>query len=44
MLGGELVLVATAITGDTPCYATNVAYRTGTPTARTFLARFVALP
>lgn len=44
VLGGRLVLVATTITGDTPCYATNVVYRTDTPTARTFLAPFVALP
>jgi hypothetical protein len=44
VLGGKLVLVATTITGDTPCYATNVTYRMDTPTARTFLARFVALP
>ena len=44
VLGGKLVLVATTITGDTPCYATNVVYRTDTPTARTFLAPFVALP
>jgi len=44
VLGGRLVLVATTITGDVPCYSTNVAYRTDTPTARTFLAQFVALP
>ncbi len=43
-LGGRLVLAGTTITGDTPCYATNVAYRTDTPTARTFLAQFVTLP
>jgi hypothetical protein len=43
-LDGELVLVATTITGDTPCYATNVAYRLDTPTARDFLAPFVSLP
>ncbi|MFI7673492.1 trypsin-like serine protease [Actinophytocola sp. NPDC049390] len=44
VLDGELVLVATTITGDAPCYATNVVYRTDTPTARTFLAPFVDLP
>jgi hypothetical protein len=44
VLGGKLVLVATTITGDVPCYATNVTYRTDTPTARAFLAQFVALP
>ena len=44
VLGGTLVLVATTITGDVPCYATNVVYRTDTPTARSFLAGFVALP
>ncbi|MBB4905096.1 trypsin-like serine protease [Actinophytocola algeriensis] len=44
VLGGKLVLVATTITGDAPCYATNVVYRTDTPTARSFLAPFVALP
>ncbi|MFD8493424.1 trypsin-like serine protease [Amycolatopsis sp. NPDC059657] len=43
-IGGKLVLVATTITGDSPCYATNVTYRLDTPTARTFLAPFVALP
>lgn len=43
-LDGALVLVATTITGDTPCYATNVAYRMDTPTARGFLGQFVALP
>lgn len=44
VLGGKLVLVATTITGDVPCYATNVVYRTDTPTARAFLTEFVALP
>lgn len=43
-LGGRRVLVATTITGDTPCYATNVAYRLDSPAARAFLAPFVALP
>lgn len=43
-LGGEMVLAATTITGDVPCYATNVTYRLDTPSARTFLAPYVALP
>jgi hypothetical protein len=43
-LDGQLVLAATTITGDTPCYATNVAYRTDTVAARSFLATYVALP
>jgi hypothetical protein len=43
-IGGQLVLAGTTITGDTPCYATNVAYRMDTPSARAFLAPYVALP
>ncbi|MGH3462447.1 MAG: trypsin-like serine protease, partial [Kribbellaceae bacterium] len=43
-IGGELVLAATTITGDTPCYATNVVYRMDTTSARTFLASYVDLP
>ncbi|MFW5468744.1 trypsin-like serine protease [Knoellia sp. CPCC 206435] len=43
-LDGELVLAATTITGDVPCYATNVAYRLDTESARTFLDPFVDLP
>ncbi|GLW74667.1 hypothetical protein Kpho02_69650 [Kitasatospora phosalacinea] len=43
-LDGRLTLVATTITGDGPCYATNVAYRLDTPSARTFLSPFVTLP
>ncbi|MGW6566170.1 trypsin-like serine protease [Streptomyces sp. NPDC054975] len=43
-LDGRLTLVATTITGDTPCYATNVVYRLDTPGARSFLAPFVQLP
>lgn len=41
---GALVLAATTITGDGPCYATNVAYRLDAPAARAFLAPYVALP
>ncbi|GAA4573050.1 hypothetical protein GCM10023176_37230 [Micromonospora coerulea] len=43
-LDGALVLAATTITGDGPCYATNVSYRLDTPSARGFLDEFVALP
>ena len=43
-LGGRLVLAATTITGDAPCYATNVTYRLDTPGARAFLAPYVDLP
>lgn len=39
-----LILAGTTITGDTPCYSTNVAYRLDTPTARSFLAPYVTLP
>ncbi|GAA4889165.1 trypsin-like serine protease [Streptomyces coeruleoprunus] len=44
VLGGKLTLVATTITGDTPCYATNVTYRLDSPGARAFLSPFVKLP
>ncbi|MFF0476073.1 trypsin-like serine protease [Streptomyces sp. NPDC004284] len=43
-LKGKLTLVSTTITGDTPCYATNVTYRLDTPGARDFLKPFVQLP
>jgi hypothetical protein len=43
-IGGELVLISTTITGDVPCYATNVTYRLDTATARDFLRPFVTLP
>jgi hypothetical protein len=43
-LNGQLVLAATTITGDVPCYATNVVYRLDTASARTFLAPYVDLP
>lgn len=43
-IGGRLVLAGITITGDTPCYATNVAYRLDTDAARTFLSGYVALP
>jgi hypothetical protein len=38
------LLVATTITGDSVCRATNVDYRLDTPAARNFLGQFVALP
>ncbi|NBM17621.1 trypsin-like serine protease [Streptomyces sp. GC420] len=41
---GRRILAGTTITGDSPCYATNVAYRLDTAGARAFLAPFVALP
>ncbi len=44
LIDGERVLAGTTITGDVPCYATNVAYRMDTPSARSFLAPYVALP
>ncbi|MET9437522.1 trypsin-like serine protease [Streptomyces sp. NPDC006551] len=43
-LDGKLTLVATTITGDTPCYATNVTYRLDSPGARDFLKPFTQLP
>ncbi|SFO92973.1 Trypsin [Amycolatopsis arida] len=43
-IDGARVLVSTTITGDVPCYATNVTYRLDTPGARAFLRPFVALP
>ncbi|MCZ0979271.1 hypothetical protein O1L60_09495 [Streptomyces diastatochromogenes] len=44
VLKGRRTLVSTTITGDTPCYATNVTYRLDTPGARDFLKPFVQLP
>ncbi|PRY60234.1 Trypsin [Knoellia remsis] len=43
-IDGQLVLAATTITGDGPCYATNVVYRLDTEGAREFLAPYVDLP
>jgi secreted trypsin-like serine protease len=37
--GGDVVLAVTT-TGDTPCYSTNVASRTDSPSARAFLSTF----
>ncbi|AIS02129.1 trypsin-like serine protease [Streptomyces glaucescens] len=44
VIDGRRVLAATTVTGDSPCYATNVTYRLDTPGARAFLAPYVALP
>ena len=44
VLGGEEILASTTITGDTPCYATNVTFRMDTPVSRAFLDDFVKLP
>ena len=44
VIDGELVLAGTTITGDVPCYSTNVTYRTDTESARSFLRPFVDLP
>ncbi len=41
---GALILAGTTITGDAPCYSTNVIYRLDTPSARSFLAPYVTLP
>jgi hypothetical protein len=43
-LNGVMLLIGDTVTGDTPCFATNVAYRTDTASARSFLAPYVALP
>ena len=43
-LNGTMLLAGDTVTGDTPCYATNVAYRTDTDSARSFLAPYVQLP
>ena len=43
-LNGVMLLAGDTVTGDTPCFATNVAYRTDTDSARSFLAPYVQLP
>ena len=43
-LNGAMLLAGVTVTGDTPCYTTNVAYRTDTSSARSFLAPYVQLP
>jgi hypothetical protein len=37
IIDGERVLAGTTITGDVPCYATNVTYRMDSPSAQAFL-------
>jgi len=41
---GRRTLVATTVTGDAVCRATNVVYRLDTAAAREFLGQFVTLP
>jgi hypothetical protein len=43
-LNGQLILVATTVTGDAVCRSTNVDYRLDTASARAFLGQFVRLP
>jgi hypothetical protein len=43
-VNGQMILAATTVTGDAPCFGTNVVYRMDTPTARNFLADYVSLP
>jgi Trypsin len=43
-LGNTNLLVSITVTGDTPCRATDVTYRTDTASARAFLDDFVDLP
>jgi hypothetical protein len=43
-IDGVDVLVGITVTGDVPCFATNVVYRTDTESARDFLAQYVDLP
>jgi hypothetical protein len=43
-VGDTNVIGGTTITGDFVCRATNVDYRLDTPSARSFLGRFVTLP
>ena len=38
------IVVSLTVTGDTPCRATDVTYRTDTASARAFLGQFVTLP
>jgi hypothetical protein len=43
-LGTSNVIASTTITGDAVCRSTNVTYRLDTPSARSFLAKYVSLP
>jgi secreted trypsin-like serine protease len=42
-LGDRELLAGLTVTGDAPCYATNVAYRTDSPKAQAFLEDYVEL-
>lgn len=42
--GSSNVLSSVTVTGDTPCYATNVTYRLDTANARSFLDDYVPVP
>jgi secreted trypsin-like serine protease len=42
--GETNIVVSLTVTGDTPCRATDVTYRTDTASARAFLGQFVTLP
>ncbi len=44
MVDNVRILAGTTITGDTPCYSTNVIHRLDAPSARSFLAPYVTLP
>ncbi len=44
LLGDTNVVVSITVTGDTPCRASDVTYRTDTASARAFLGQFVTLP
>jgi V8-like Glu-specific endopeptidase len=43
-LGDSDVVVSLTVTGDSPCRATDVTYRTDTESARSYLGDFVELP
>ncbi len=43
-LGDTATVAALTVTGDAMCLATNVVYGLDAPTARAFLAGYVALP
>jgi hypothetical protein len=43
IIDGERVLAGTTITGDVPCYATNVTYRMDSPSAQAFLGSVESL-
>lgn len=43
-LGDTNLVVSLTVTGDTPCRASDVTYRTDTASARAFLRNFVTLP